>query len=69
MLNNAQQQHMQAMQQVAALLTQAHALLAAIDSNTASAACSQLDEVRVTVGGATMEDYYDNADGEYDMDY
>ena len=69
MLNDAQQQHMQAMQQVAALLAQAHTLLAAIDSNTASAARSQLDEARITVGGACEEWFYDNADGEYDMDY
>lgn len=62
MLNDAQQQHMQAMQQVAALLAQAHTLLAAIDSNTARVARKQLDDVRITVGGPAEEYYYEGED-------
>ena len=69
MLNDAQQQHVNTMQQVAALLAQAHTLLAATDSNTARAALRQLDEARMSVGGACSELYYDNTADEYDTDY
>jgi hypothetical protein len=58
-LTAQQQAQMQQMQQVAALLTQAHNLLLQIDSNEASVALSQLDDVRVTVQGPCNEVYYD----------
>jgi hypothetical protein len=58
-LTAQQAQHMQAMQQVAALLTQAHNLLVQIDMHEATVARSQLDEARITVGGPCNELYYD----------
>ncbi len=59
-LTAQQAQHMQAMQQVAALLTQANDLLLQLDSNEASVALSSLDDVRITVQGPCCEDYYED---------
>lgn len=64
MLNDAQQQHMQTMQQVAALLAQADALLRTLDSRVASVALTQLDDTRITVGGACEEWYYEDSDND-----
>lgn len=58
-LTAQQAQHMQAMQQVAALLAQAHNLLVQIDMHEATVALAQLDDVQVTVGGPCNEMYYD----------
>ena len=58
-LTAQQAQHMQAMQQVAALLAQAHNLLVQIDMHEATVAVVQLDEARITVGGPCNELYYD----------
>ena len=58
-LTAQQAQHMQAMQQVAALLAQAHNLLVQIDMHEAAVAVQQLDDVRITVGGPCNELYYD----------
>ena len=61
-LTNAQQQHMLAMQQVAAQLTAAYKLLSSIDSHVASVALTQLDDLRITVGGPCNEYYYEDSE-------
>jgi hypothetical protein len=53
---------MLAMQQVAAQLKAAYDLLCNIDSHVASVALTQLDDLRITVGGPCNEYYYEDSE-------